>query len=166
MPAMDSLGAAESECDPRSPDPPGGATLLVQEAAIRAVLTSLGHTLGDGRALEPGQFGKETKFGRAKADGLIRLRASGRHLVIEAKVSGTEVNSEKRINHEGGLYGSGSCWRLISAEAVVPQADAPARCIRSVLPIWTDGWPTGRPDPPHIANPQEPPFLPHLRASN
>lgn len=73
-------------------------TSVRQEALAKLAVEAAGYTLSSG-SLNPGEYGNETKIAGIKADVPVRLR-NGRLLLLEAKVSGSEVNSYKRLNHE------------------------------------------------------------------
>ncbi len=71
-------------------------------------------------APEPGQFCPESKLGDTKADIVVRLY-DRRVMPIECKVSNSEVNSFKRVNHEAA--GKAQRWLVaFGAAGVVPAA--------------------------------------------
>ena len=71
-------------------------------------------------APEPGQFCPESRLGDTKADVALRLR-DRRVMAIECKVSNSEVNSFKRVNHEAA--GKARRWLIAFGErGVVPAA--------------------------------------------
>ncbi len=68
----------------------------------------------------PGEFCPESRLGDTKADIVVRLR-DRRVMAIECKVSNSEVNSFKRVNHEAA--GKAQKWlRAFGAAGVVPAA--------------------------------------------
>lgn len=68
--------------------------------------------------LEPGEFCRQSSVGGTRADLTIGLR--DRLLVIECKVSNSEVNSYKRLNHEVG--DKASSWTRAFGRGVIPVA--------------------------------------------
>jgi hypothetical protein len=98
-----------------------------QESRVKALLKERGfaevarrdiNLLDD--APEPGEFCPESKLGDTKADVVVRLR-DRRVMSIECKVSNSEVNSFKRVNHEAA--GKAQKWlRAFGAAGVVPAA--------------------------------------------
>lgn len=70
--------------------------------------------------LKKGTFTQETRLVNAKCDLPVRLR-DGRLLAVECKVSGTDINSVKRLLRETG--GKAEGWRRSLGEAqVIPAA--------------------------------------------
>ena len=98
-----------------------------QESQVQELLKECGFTevarrdiklLDD--APEPGEFCPESKLGDTKADIVVRLR-DRRVMPIECKVSNSEVNSFKRVNHEAA--GKAQKWLVaFGAAGVVPAA--------------------------------------------
>lgn len=77
-----------------------------QEDLVKSVLRAEGFEQVPTRTVpqphlapEAGQFCGESKFGSTRADILVHLR-DGRIMPIECKVSNSDVNSYKRVNHE------------------------------------------------------------------
>jgi hypothetical protein len=76
-----------------------------QEAAVAAVLVSRGYAQVKRRRIDSfadlptGMFCPESLVFGQKSDVPVGLR-NGRYLLLECKVSGSEVNSFKRLNHE------------------------------------------------------------------
>jgi hypothetical protein len=98
-----------------------------QESAVKALLHKHGFTEVPRREIkllddapEPGGFCPESKLGDTKADIVIRLR-DRRVMPIECKVSNSEVNSFKRVNHEAA--GKAQKWLTAFGSAgVIPGA--------------------------------------------
>jgi hypothetical protein len=98
-----------------------------QESRVKTLLTEKGFTevarrdiklLDDAPA--PGEFCPESKLGDTKADVVVCLR-DRRVMAIECKVSNSEVNSFKRVNHEAA--GKAQVWlHAFGAAGVVPAA--------------------------------------------
>lgn len=99
----------------------------VQEGKIKELLRGLGFEEVPRRTVallddapEPGQFCAESKLGDKKADIIARLQ-DRRVMMIECKVSNSEVNSFKRVNHEAA--GKAQHWlESFGRRAVVPAA--------------------------------------------
>jgi hypothetical protein len=76
-----------------------------QEAAVKQVLAGKGYAESGRRRilavgdLPAGEFSPESMVFGKKCDVPVGLR-NGRYLLLECKVSGSEVNSYKRLNHE------------------------------------------------------------------
>ena len=68
--------------------------------------------------LAPGEFCRQSSVGGTRADFSIGLR--DRLLVIECKVSNSEVNSYKRLNHEVG--NKAASWTRTFGQGVIPAA--------------------------------------------
>ena len=68
--------------------------------------------------LAPGEFCRQSSVGGTRADLTIGL--SDRLLVIECKVSNSEVNSYKRLNHEVG--NKAASWTRAFGQGVIPAA--------------------------------------------
>jgi hypothetical protein len=99
-----------------------------QEQAVSALLVAMGLTELPARdipfiadAPEPGCFCRESQLGPTRADVVIGL-FDRRVLAIECKVSNSEVNSFKRVNHEAA--GKATTWlnAFGAARQVVPAA--------------------------------------------
>ena len=99
-----------------------------QEDAVKAFLLSIGfqesRTLRSINTLEDaplrGHFCGETKVGSRKADVLIRL-FDGRLMLLECKVSYSELNSIKRVNNDAQVK-AGIWLREFGERQVVPAA--------------------------------------------
>lgn len=70
------------------------------------------------RDIDPGQYCRQSMVGGTRADLTVGLK--DRLLVIECKVSNSEVNSYKRLNHEIG--DKASRWNSAFGEQAVPAA--------------------------------------------
>jgi len=75
-------------------------------------------TISSVRDLEPGEYCRQSLVGGTRADLSVGLR--DRLLVIECKVSNSEVNSYKRLNHEVG--DKATKWKLAFGNQAVPAA--------------------------------------------
>lgn len=80
-----------------------------QEAAVRDRLTEAGFEEVSARPIRnlseapgPGEFCRETIFGSRKADLVVALW-DGRKMPLECKVSGSELNSIKRLNNDAAV---------------------------------------------------------------
>lgn len=85
-----------------------------QEAAVRTLLRDIGFTQVARRAIQNlhdapgrGEFCPESKLGGTRADVVVGLY-DRRMLALECKVSNSEVNSFKRVNHEAA--GKARAW--------------------------------------------------------
>lgn len=78
---------------------------MEQEASVAAILGASGYSQAPRRRIDsfadlpPGLFCPESMVFGQKCDVPVGLR-NGRYLLIECKVSGSSVNSYKRLNHE------------------------------------------------------------------
>jgi hypothetical protein len=98
-----------------------------QESRVKELLKDHGFTEVGRRdiklldyAPEAGEFCPESKLGDTKADIVVRLH-DRRVMAIECKVSNSEVNSFKRVNHEAA--GKAQRWLVaFGAAGVVPAA--------------------------------------------
>jgi hypothetical protein len=90
--------------------------LLLQPLQLRKVSP---RPIGSPRDfLAPGEFCRQSSVGGTRADLTIGL--SDRLLVIECKVSNSEVNSYKRLNHEVGNKAAN--WTRAFGQGVIPAA--------------------------------------------
>jgi len=101
----------------------------MQEALVRATLAARGFTGKKLKRIPPGGYQafpppgvyseNEVLFGPAKADVLACLW-DGRILAVECKVSNSEVNSYKRLNHD--TLAKNTSWGRSFGDAVIPAA--------------------------------------------
>jgi hypothetical protein len=100
-----------------------------QETAVREELRARGMTGAKLKKIAPGGYAQfppqgvfsenEVMFGPAKADVLARLW-DDRMLPVECKVSNSEVNSYKRLNHD--TLAKRESWTKSFGDAVIPSA--------------------------------------------
>ncbi len=98
-----------------------------QETAVKELLSGLGFEEVPRREIalpdaapKPGCFCGESKFGDTRADIVVRLH-DRRIMPVECKVSNSEVNSFKRVNHEAA--GKARTWlKSFGHRATVPAA--------------------------------------------
>lgn len=124
-----------------------------QEEAVREALVEQCDYKGiegadfDGQinAPQPGQFFlKETKVAGTKADVVLGLH-DGRFMAIECKVSNTEVNSYKRLNHEAvdkiskwnAAFGSNGVVGAVVLQGVFKTEDLESAQEKGAAIFWT-----------------------------